>query len=82
MNRGDPSDIKGALWYLVMLFCGAYELIFAYLIKGLPNILVYGDLAITAVCAVGLIYCLHRKKDVLTCLSTIESHLKNKPIVC
>ena len=65
MNRGNPNDIKGALWYLITIFCGAYGLIIAYLVKGLPEIFVLGDFAITAVCIVGLIYYLHRKKDVV-----------------
>ena len=64
MNRGNPKDIKGALWYLIMLFCGSYGLIIAYLIKGLPGILVLGDFVITVVCTGGLIYCLHRKNDI------------------
>lgn len=65
MNRGNPNDIKGALWYLITIFCGAYGLIIAYLVKGLPEIFVFGDFAITAVCIVGLIYYLHRKKTVV-----------------
>lgn len=65
MNRGNTNDIKGALWYLIMLFCGFYGLVIAYLVKGLPSIFVLGDFVITAVCIVGLIYYIHRKKDVV-----------------
>ena len=65
MNRGNPNDIKGALWYLIMLFCGAYGIIIAYLIKGLPEIFVLGDFIITVICIIGLIYYLHRKKTVV-----------------
>lgn len=65
MNRGNPNDIKGALWYLITIFCGAYGLIIAYLVKGLPDIYVFGDFMIISVCVVGLIYYLHRKKDVV-----------------
>lgn len=63
VNRGKPKDVKGALWYLIMLFCGVYGLIIAYLAKGLPMTLVLGDFAITLVCVGGLIYYLHRKTD-------------------
>lgn len=65
MNRGNPNDIKGALWYLLMIFCGAYGLIIAFLIKGLPELFVFGDFVITLVCIAGLIYYLHRKKTVV-----------------
>ena len=63
MNRGSLKDIKGALWYLITLFCGSYGLIIAYLLKGLPQIFVLGDFVITLVCVGGLIYYLHRKSE-------------------
>lgn len=65
VTRGNPKDVKAALWYLTMFFCGAYGLIIACLLKGLPGILIAGDCVITAVCAGGLIYYLHREKDVV-----------------
>ena len=55
MTRGSANDVKGALWYLMMLLCGLYGLIIAYLLKGLPEIFVLGDFLITAVCVCGLI---------------------------
>ena len=63
MNRGNPKDIKGALWYLITLFCGSYGLIIALLLKGLPQIFVIGDVVLTLVCAGGLFYYLNRKNE-------------------